>query len=379
MRRGQDLAGRPLRVGVIGAGLIAQVMHLHHLAELPGLFEVTAICDIVAENAQACAERYGIPTACTDWHDLIAEPVDAVLILTSGSHAPIAIAAAQAGRHIFAEKPMCFSAAEGEAMVAAADEAGVTLMVGYPKRYDPAFARFTEEAGDLTGARMLRVTTLESPIRPYVGHYPLLPPASPPADVLAGLLEDSRKRIAAAVPDADEHQRTIYHQVLLDTLVHEINTVRGMLGEPDRIDYADLGEQAVTVLLRFGALRVAIHWVDLPGIARYQMEFALFGLDRRVSLTFPSPFLRNEPATLTVEGGEPGAARSWRTEEVAGYESGFKRELEAFRSCVVTGTTPVTSGRDGLADVALCQAIIECCRLGQPVLLPTELAASPGS
>ena len=152
MRSGHDLAsGRPLRVGVLGAGLIAQVMHLHYLKELSGLYEIAAVCDISEENARACADRYGIPVACADWHDLIARPLDAVLVLTSGSHAPIAIGAARAGRHVLVEKPMCFSVAEGQAMVAAAEESGVTLMVGYPKRYDPAYARFREVAGELTG------------------------------------------------------------------------------------------------------------------------------------------------------------------------------------------------------------------------------------
>src|SRR6266705_662780 len=131
--RGPD---RRLRVGIVGAGVIAQVMHLHYLAELPAMFEVTAICDIVGANARACADRYGIPAAYADWRELIAAPLDAVLVLTSGSHAPIAIAAAEAGLHVFTEKPMCFSVAEGKAMVAAAEEAGTTLMVGYPKRYD---------------------------------------------------------------------------------------------------------------------------------------------------------------------------------------------------------------------------------------------------
>ncbi len=50
--------------------------------------------------------------------------------------------------------------------------------------------------------------------------------------------------------------------------------MRGLLGEPDRLDYVDLSETYVTVMLRYGDLRAAIHWVDLPGIARYQMEFA---------------------------------------------------------------------------------------------------------
>ncbi len=371
MPSGHAAPGRPLRVGVVGAGIIAQVMHLHYLRELAGLYEVAAVCDLSGDNARACADRYGIPVACTDWRDLIAEPLDAVLILTSGSHAPIAIAAAQAGRHVLTEKPMCFSVAEGQAMVAAAEQAGVTLMVGYPKRYDPAFASFADAAGDIRDARLLRVTTLESPPRPYIGHYQLLPPAVLAGDELGRLRADSAERVSAALGAASELERRVYHDVLLDTLVHEINTVRGLLGEPDTLDYVDLSEQAVTVLLRFGALRAAIHWIDLPGIARYQMEFALYGPDRRVTLAFPSPFLRNEPCTLTVEGGDPGTARSWRSEETVGYESGFRRELEAFHACVRSGTLPVTSGRDGLADIALCQAIIECHRTGRPVTAPT--------
>ena len=50
-----------LRVGLIGTGLIAQVMHLHYLAELGDRFEVTAVCDIAGDSARACAERYRIP------------------------------------------------------------------------------------------------------------------------------------------------------------------------------------------------------------------------------------------------------------------------------------------------------------------------------
>jgi predicted dehydrogenase len=366
------MASRQLRVGIVGTGVIAQVMHLHYLAELPELFEVTAVCDIVGDNARACADRYGVPAAYSDWQELIAAPVDAVLVLTSGSHAPIAIAAAEAGKHVFVEKPMCFSYAEGQAMVDAADEAGVTLMVGYPKRYDLAYTRFAQEAAEIGDARLLRVTTMESPFRPYVAHYPLLPPARLPDDVAGQLHAASAASITAAIGPASEVERRVYAGVLLDTLVHEINSVRGLLGEPDQLDYVDLSDQAVTVLLRFGDVRAAIMWVDLPGIARYEMEFALYAPQRRVTLSFPSPFLRNEPSSLVIEGGEVGTARSWRSEEITGYESGFRRELEAFHSCVAAHAVPVTSGRDGLADIALCQAIIECHRQGRPVPNPTQ-------
>jgi predicted dehydrogenase len=385
--RGPGAAGR-LRVGLVGTGLIAQVMHLHYLSELADRFEVAAVCDIVGDSARACAERYRIPAVFTDWRELIRQPLDAVMILTSGSHAPIAVAAAQAGRHVFVEKPMCFSTGEGRAMVAAAGQAGVVLMVGYPKRYDPAFARFAEEAGQLAGAgrgdqtgrpgrpRLLRVTTLESPLRPYVGHYPLLPRAPAPDEVTRRLRAETEERVRSAIGQASPLERHVYELVLLDTLVHELNTVRGLLGEPDRLEYVSLAEQAVTVMLRFGGLPAAIHWIDLPGIARYAMEFALYGPDRRLTLTFPSPFLRNEPAVLAIEGGEEGGARSWRTEETVSYESGFKNELVAFHDSAVSGAPPATSGLDGLRDIALCEAIIECHRSGGPVDNPTGPAGT---
>jgi predicted dehydrogenase len=364
---------RRLRVGLVGTGLIAQVMHLHYLTELADRFEIAAVCDIAADSARACAERYRIPAVFTDWQEMLRHPLDAVLVLTSGSHAPIAVAAARAGLHVFTEKPMCFSVAEGREMVAAAEQAGVTLMVGYPKRYDPAFARFQTEAAQLTGVRLMRVTTFESPLQPYVGHYPLLPRSPAPADVTQRLAEDTDRRIAAAIGQASALERHVYEMVLLDTLVHELNTIRGVLGEPDRLDYVSLREDCVTVMLRYGDLPVALHWIDLPGIAQYAMEFAFYAPERRLLLSFPSPFLRSAPAVLTIDGGDLASARSWSTEEVVSYESGFKRELIAFHDGAAGHGAPVTPGQDGLRDIALCQAIIECHRRQAPVDDPTSV------
>jgi predicted dehydrogenase len=364
---------RRLRVGVIGTGLIARLMHLHYLTEMRDRFEVSAICDLVPENARACADRYGIERVHTDWQDLIAEPLDAVLVLTSGSHAPMAVAAAKAGLHVFVEKPMCFSVAEGKAMVAAAEAAGVTLMVGYPKRYDPAYARFVAEAASARDTRLLQVTTMESPFQPYLEHHALGRLSPLPAADATRLRTDSDAAITEAIGPADDPVRAVYQNVLLDTLVHELNAVRGVLGEPAWIDFADLREEAVTVLLRFGEVRASIQWLDLPGIARYKMEFTLYAPDRRATLAFPSPYLRNEAAELTVEGGDPGTARSWRREDIVGYESGFKRELAAFHGSVTDGSPVVTSGRDGLADIALCQSIVECYRTGRPVPDPAAV------
>ena len=73
-----------LKVGVIGCGLIAQVMHLHYLRELAEQFEIAALCDVSEDVRAACARDYGVRQTCADWRELIALDLDAVLVLTLG-------------------------------------------------------------------------------------------------------------------------------------------------------------------------------------------------------------------------------------------------------------------------------------------------------
>jgi predicted dehydrogenase len=191
-----------------------------------------------------------LPRTFARWEDLLAVPLDAVLILTSGSHAPIAIAAAEAGKHMLIEKPMCFSVAEGREMIDSVRRAGVTLMVGYNKRYDPAYRRLCEEIGGLSVFRLLRVTTLESPLQPYIAHYRLHKAAGLAPELAAAFQADNQARITAAIGEAEPLARHAYHLVLLDSMVHEFNAIRGVLGEPDRLDFADIRETGLTAVLR---------------------------------------------------------------------------------------------------------------------------------
>jgi predicted dehydrogenase len=349
-----------VRVGVIGCGLIAQVMHLHYLRELADRFEIAALCDLSDDVREACAREYGVRDTFSSWEELLRRPLDAVLVLTSGSHAPIAIAAAQAGLHVLVEKPMCLGVAEGRAMIAASAQAGKVLMVGYNKRYDPAYARLLEEVPRLRDMRLLRITTLESPIAPYVQHYNLRRGGPIPADLAQTLRQDDEARVDAAIPHADALARWGYRNVLLDSLVHEFNAMRGVLGEPDSLEFADIREHGLTTVFKYGKAQCVFTWVDLPDIARYSMEFAFYSPERRVTLAFPSPFLRSMPTLLITEDGESmPSPRATRTEEVASYRESFKEELIHFHDCVVNGTQPVTSGDDGLRDIALCESVVD--------------------
>lgn len=362
-----------LRVGVVGTGVIGQVMHLHFLRELNDLYEISAICDLSATVGRACAEEYGVPEVFTEWREMLdATHLDAIFILTSGSHAPLAIEAARRGLHVFTEKPMCFSVAEGMEMVAEARSAEVALMVGYPKRYDPAFARFQEVSAELSGPKLLRVTTTESPFVPYVSHYPMHRSDDVSAEVLAPLIADTDERLRKAIGTDDAFLLQQYANVLLDTLVHEINTTRGLLGEPDSLDFVEVRPGALNAHLTFGDVATAIHWVDTPAMTRYSMEFALLAEGGRATLSFPSPYLRNAPTALRIEGGEPGESSSYKRDDVVSYESGFKRELIAFHALASTGAPVATSGEDALGDIAMCQSIIRSLQTKSPISQPTQ-------
>jgi predicted dehydrogenase len=343
-----------IRVGVIGCGLVAQVMHLPHLRELGDRFAVTAVCDLAPGPLDFAGAMFPQARRLTDWHDLLGE-VDAVLVLTAGSHAPAAIAAAEAGVHVFVEKPMCFSVAEGEQMIAAADAAGVVLMVGYMKRYDPSYEALQ---GVLDGVTFARITTLESPIEPYALHHPLAQRTPLDPDALAQLAADDERRLRAGLGLDDPLLLRAYKSMLLDSMVHELNGVRGLLGEPDALHSARIFAGGLTVNASLGGVETVFAWVDLPGIARYAQDWSFYGPDRRATLEFPSPLLRSLPTRLVYEEGEPGGVASWRTEHVVSYDEAFKRELIEFHAAIAEGRAPRTPGEDGLRDVALCRDIV---------------------
>src|SRR4051794_28240537 len=345
---------RRIRVGGIGCGLVAQVMHLPHLRELDDRFEVVALSDLAPGALEFAGAMFPAASRHVAWDEML-ERVDTVLVLTAGSHAPVAVAAAEAGVHVFVEKPMCFSVAEGEAMIAAARGNGVVLMVGYMKRYDPSYEALQ---GSLDGMTFARITTLESPIEPYALHHPLSARTALEPDVLAALQADDERRLRAGLGRDDPLLLRTYKSVLLDSMVHELNGVRGLLGEPSALHSAHIFDSGVTVNASFGDVEAVFAWIDLRGIARYAQDWSFYGPERRATLEFPSPLLRSPPTRLVYEEGEPGGVASQRREHVVSYEEAFKRELIEFHAAIAEGRAARTDGEDGLRDVALCRDIV---------------------
>ena len=137
--------------GVIGAGLFGE-NHALVYSRLPGV-ELVAVCDQNAERAREVATRYGARAHYTDYQQLLADPnIRAVSIATPDfAHAEIAMAAAEAGKHILCEKPLATTVEEAQAIVDAATRAGVKLMVDFHNRVNPPFvaARDNVQSGTI--------------------------------------------------------------------------------------------------------------------------------------------------------------------------------------------------------------------------------------
>lgn len=140
---------KKLNVGIIGAGRIGQVHAKSITYHIPQA-KIVAISDIYYEGAEKVAESLGIPNAYEDYHEILNNPeIDAVLICSStDTHADIAVEAAEAGKHIFCEKPVDLTVAKIKKVIAAVEKAGVKLQIGFNRRYDHNFAEIKRLAND---------------------------------------------------------------------------------------------------------------------------------------------------------------------------------------------------------------------------------------
>jgi predicted dehydrogenase len=132
---------KPVRIAVVGCGSIGTKRHIPEYAANKNA-KLVAFCDVVLSRADAMAKVHG-GKACADWRDVIALPeVDAVSVCTPNAlHAPISIAASNAGKHVLCEKPMAVSASEAQAMIDAAQASGKVLMIGQNQRMAPLHVR----------------------------------------------------------------------------------------------------------------------------------------------------------------------------------------------------------------------------------------------
>jgi len=145
------------RFALIGAGLFGE-MHARAYGSHPDA-ELAVVCDLREARAKEIAGKYAVPRVVTDWREVAADDsIDAVSVATPDfAHTEIAVALANAGKHLLVEKPLATTVVEAQQILAAARQAGVKLMVDFHNRWNPVFheAHRRARAGDLGDPRYL--------------------------------------------------------------------------------------------------------------------------------------------------------------------------------------------------------------------------------
>ena len=155
------MAGSSLRVALVGCGRISR-NHFEAIASTPGV-ELSAVCDVIPERADAAARALGVP-AFTSYEEMLRDATcDIVSVTTpSGLHPVHAEMAARSGKHVVCEKPMAISIEAADAMMRVCDEAGVRLFVVMQNRLNPA-VQLLRRAIDK--GRFGRIYTVNSTVR----------------------------------------------------------------------------------------------------------------------------------------------------------------------------------------------------------------------
>jgi predicted dehydrogenase len=131
-----------IHVGVIGAGEVAQLLHLPTLQLLNHLYRIVAVCDLSPKAVGFCTSRHHIPTGTTDPYEVIDSPhIDLIFNLTSDEFHETYTIAALAGKHVMVEKPLSLSLPSAQRIIDAEKKArnGARVFVGYMRRYAPTF------------------------------------------------------------------------------------------------------------------------------------------------------------------------------------------------------------------------------------------------
>jgi predicted dehydrogenase len=347
-----------VKVGVIGCGMVAQVMHLPYLRELNARYEIAALCDLSPGLLATLGREYDVRATFADYQDLLDRAnVDAVMVL-SHHHAPAAIAAARAGKHVFVEKPMVVNLAEADELIDTARVAGVQVMVGYMKRYDQGYLAGLKEIEAVRDrATLIELHDVIGPNEAFLAHHKVYRFDDIPKDVQARGAAALNAAIRVAIGDAPADLMRAY-QLLLGLSTHDVAILRGAFDSPEEVLSVEIWNKGLycTAIMRYpGELR-CVFYTGITRIARFDEKLTCVSPERTVEIAFPSPFLKSTPTLVNVYEQRDGA---YHVDCItASYEEAFKEELVHFHDCVVHNRRPRTDAVEGRKDHELLLDIV---------------------
>lgn len=349
-----------VKLGVVGCGAIAQVHHMPNLFELQELFDVTCVCDVSAGAAAYVANRFHVPNHVTDYRDLFESDVEAVLLCQSDPKTAVAVAAFEAGKHVFVEKPVCYSLEDMDAIIAACERSGTVGQAGYMKIFDPGYEYAQREIQGMANIQFVQVNHLHPNNSLHVRQFRVESFNDVPADAIAERNAARERTLRQAIGDVPDPVARAFFG-LSGSMIHDLYTMRHALGEPSRVVSTEIwsGGRAWSTTLEYPAgFRAVASWIDLPDLWDFKETLEVYGDAKRVIVSYPTGFSRGILATVLVQGIDERGT-TYRHEPHIDWESAFVRELKHFHDCIVNGTACRAPVAEARLDVGLIIDVIK--------------------
>lgn len=371
---------KKLNIGLIGYGFMART-HSNAWNRVDNFFDLEytpvlkTVCGLVAEEAQAFAERWGYEKSTTDWHQVVEDPnIDLIEVCVPNNfHAEIAIAAAKAGKMVICEKPLALNSAQALEMVEAVESAGVPNLASFNYRRMPAvtLAKNLIDSGKLGKifhyrANFLQDWTISTDV-------PLGGMATWRLDAKAAGSGVTGDLLAHCIDLALWQNGSISSvNAMTETFVKERKNIETGKMEPVGIDDActffcrfDNGSLGNFESTRYARGHKALFTFEING-ENGSLAWDLHDLHRLSYFDHSDGGLTRGWRSIHVtDGDHPYMDKWWVPGLAIGYEHSFVHQAADFLESLSTGKPVGPTFRDGLETQKVCDAVLDSAKSGQ--------------
>jgi predicted dehydrogenase len=347
---------KKLKVGVIGCGEIAQISHLPYLQELNN-FEISALCDISSVVLEELGNRYQVNNRCTDFHDLVKMDLDVVLVSNKNHAAPV-IAAMENGKHVLVEKPIAFNLEQADAIVRSAKDNKVKLLVGYMKRFDPAFEVMKRQIKELEKIHLIRVHEFAGTYLINNEIYDLVKASDIAPLALKDTIIQDQKEMLKDI-GLERIDLLDAHNIMIHLCIHDINALHGLFGLPEKIISAELFDNNFVSAMMQYENGVNLMWEsgNLISLRDWDEQITFFGSNKSLELKFPFPYLKNAPTLINIRENDGNRASSRQI--TTSFDEAYKREWLYLYDCIVNDKPVKTSPEEAREDLAFAVELLK--------------------
>ncbi|GAA5875249.1 hypothetical protein JCM8547_006879 [Rhodosporidiobolus lusitaniae] len=343
-----------IRVGLIGCGEVAQTTHLPTFQLLAHQYKVTALADVSQNSLDHCATKFGIAKTFTNSSDLIKDP-----------EASIAVDAADAGKHVFIEKPMALTHKDAQSIIDAQERNKVVIFVGYMRRYAGAFQVMKEEVKKLKSISFVSVRDIIGMNSFFVDQSGTFPKAFTdfPADANADRQARGKAIAETAIGSRASDPRDVMTYRLLGGLgSHDLSAMRELIGLPKKCIAASRVQPPgpplfITAMFEYEGY-TAVYETGIDQVGSFDAHIEVIGDGKRLKLQYDTPYVKGLPVTLTIKETDENGYFVERLIRPT-YTDAYTLEYESLYKSITEGAPVKTTPKDAAEDLKIFDMLFE--------------------